>query len=233
MESSKPRLFFFGDSFVQWHAPSPGHWTERFADKYRVHKLGASGVSNSGILHQFSNLPDYIEGDRLVVVLTSPYRLPVWMYTDDNMEWEDKVYRNSFIKEAIKEVRDYFSLKLYDILNFNPKTSNIITSENPFQVYDMLGLMYKIFINYRPVFVTWSKDTYKLFPIATYIEPSSYSTVSDEKIQTEFIDHHPGIEGGKVWYSTINELLNNWVKREYSPYVTGSPGVKVTKTKSI
>jgi hypothetical protein len=69
------RLFCFGDSFIDWYVPKY-HWTYYLSKHYEVIKHGKAGADNHSILFQMGRLPEFIEGDRIIIVFTEPGRLP-------------------------------------------------------------------------------------------------------------------------------------------------------------
>ena len=227
-ETFKPRLFFFGDSFVQWHAPSPGHWTERFSDEYYVHRLGSSGASNDAIAGQIGVLPPFQKGDRIVVSLTEPSRLSKWMYCDYYMDYLDN--RVSLI-EGNYDKKDFISA-LYEVrirkdeLTSSSRREHYLRYlDNPIQTFNLLGFLHSCLSHYKPVYVTWCQeliDIGVLGDLVTLIPRSSFSTVAEEDPDAPSHDYHPGIEGGKVWYNTVKTLLDNWEPKVFIPKPIGS-----------
>lgn len=224
----KPRLFFFGDSFVQWHAPSPGHWTERFSDEYNVYRLGSSGASNDAIAGQFGVLPPYQKGDRIVAVLTEPSRLSKWIYCDYYMDYLDN--RESLI-DGKYDKKDFVS-SLYEVRIRKDELTSSSRREhyhryidNPLQTFNLLGFLYSSLEKYKPVYVTWCQeliDIDVLGDLVTLISRSTFSTVAEEDPSAPSHDYHPGIEGGKVWYGRVKHLLDNWETRQFIPKPVGS-----------
>lgn len=228
---TKPRLFFLGDSFVKWHLPLNNHWTTRFQDEYEVISIGAAGSSNEGILCQFATLPDYQKGDRLVVILTNPYRLPVWFYFDEKGKWNDLNYTTKLLKNNITSFIDYILLKKSKMLNNNFNDKEYLYMENPLQVYNLFKFLYTNLIKYKPIFVTWSKelnDLKVLEDLLYYIPEGTYTTIQDEH-EDIVKDHHPGEKGGLVWYETIKKLLDNWEIKQVNKFFIGSPYFKNNK----
>lgn len=222
-EATRPRLFFFGDSFVQWEYPRINHWTERFSEEYQVFRLGCSGSSNEGIVGQIATLPSYLPGDRFVTVLTSPYRLPLWMYPTSEGKWDYSNHFN-FKEETYRDLLSTFELRKKDIITGVNKIPLFSKIDNPVQTFNLLGCLYNLHFKYKPVFVTWSSELVKLSFLnnfITLIPEDSYTTVSQEE-NTEIVDHHPGIEGGKVWYNKIKYLLDNWEYKTYRPVLIGT-----------
>ena len=63
---SKPRLFICGDSFVDWDIPTY-HWTDYLKEHYDVIILGERGSDNISIIFQLGDLPQYKDGDRIIM----------------------------------------------------------------------------------------------------------------------------------------------------------------------
>lgn len=225
MNELKPRLFFFGDSFVQWEKPIKNHWTERFEEEYEVYRLGCSGASNQGICSQIALLPPYREGDRLVVVLTEPTRLPLWMHTDEDGNFDGNSYSNKIIKKNLNEFLKYFMFRMSELLNFFKNSNKFLTMENPIQLYNLFGFLYKNLKKYKPIYVTWSDELIKLKLLGDllYLIPKeSYTTISQEE-KNSINDNHPGVEGGKVWYNQVKYLMDNYEYKNFTPKPIGTP----------
>jgi hypothetical protein len=231
MANSKPRLFFFGDSFIQWHLPNPGHWTERFSDEYEVYRLGSSGASNEAILTQFGILPPFRQGDRIVVCLTEPSRLSKWIYLESYTDWvqnkealKDSTYKERDFTYSVYKIRE----RKYELLNENvdsgrhPRHHTYI--DNPIQTLNMFGFLYKTLQHYKPVYLTWCPEMVEMEPIShlvTRISNKDYTNLGQEFNIAEG-DYHPGLEGGKVWYKRVKELLEHWKPLDFEPKFVGS-----------
>lgn len=232
MENSKPRLFIFGDSFVQWHLPEVNHWTERFSKEYNVYRLGCSGASNEHITYQLGVLPEYKKGDRIIIVLTEPSRLPKWMWAEEYdkfCKYKQSIKDNkpnnasTFIKQIMKLL--VYRDKLIQEKGGQPHEKVI---DSPLQVYNMLGMLRGKLKAYKPVYLTWSTELIKsklLENLVTLIKPGSYSTVADENTNIKE-DYHPGEKGGKVWYNKAKFELDNWKDISFTTHKVGTPFFK-------
>jgi hypothetical protein len=230
MENFKPRLFFFGDSFIQWNLPNPGHWTERFCNEYDVYRLGSSGASNEAILTQLGVLPPFRDGDRIVVSLTEPSRLSKWMYLEEYPNW---VKNKDILIQGNYEERDFtYSIyrvreRKYELLNENvnflvqPRHSYI---DNPIQTLNMFGFLYKALQHYKPVYITWCPEMVKMEPISHIITRISFKDYTDigQESNSNVEDYHPGLEGGKVWHKRVKKLLEEWKPLDFEPKSVGS-----------
>ena len=198
MENIKPRLFCFGDSFVQWPEPEGEHWTDILAKDFEVHKLGYSGSSNEEIIFQLKNLPEYKKGDRIIMVFTEPSRIPKWYWGEhydmflkkqSGESTEENVYVDSLMDLRILK-DNLLRSQIADIDNTNPSPINAILFLNT------LKTLLKI---WKPVFVTWSpSSTYSHVPSIYPILRNRYTTLYEE-LKGDYDDQHPGIEGNKSW----------------------------------
>lgn len=240
MENSKPRLFFFGDSFVQWHTPSPGHWTERFEEEFDIYRLGSSGASNEAIASQIGVLPKYKTGDRIVFILTEPSRLSKWVYGVQHPDWvktrediEKGGWANLFNLSYRDEVEE--DKLLHSLFKIRVLKDRLIRNEfkdhhhryldTPLQYYNLFKTYNVILANYKPVFLTWSEELFNLNVldgILHLIPRGSYSTVIEEDPNEHELDHHPGKRGGEVWYSRVKDVMDNWQPLELDYFKVGS-----------
>ena len=228
MANIKPNLYFFGDSFVQWPEPEL-HWTERFSNEYNVHRLGSNGSSIEGTIMQLGTLPEYQQGDRVVVVLTEFARNSKWIYGEDYSEFVDcmgaerggKTRKTTpFVEALIRTLA--IRLDMFE-RRFEGK---FLGQDNPGQWFNMLGRLYSLLGDFKPVYLTWNVETKKLSTLPddmlTCIPIGSYTTVSEERGEDAHVDYHPGKEGGLVWYNICNELLSNWKPIPFTPQNIGS-----------
>lgn len=189
------RLFCLGDSFVDWDIPEY-HWTYYLSKHYEVHKLGKYGADNYSILFQLGNLPDYIEGDRIVMVFTNPGRLPRRYYGERKKEFIEEKYHAPFFYKNMS-----YGQRL-DLLKYNEE-QRWINGERNIEISFLKNLK-KWLSNYRPVFVTWSDSFYS--PTVDFVTCIK-STSNYEEGVGEKGDFHPGPEGCYTWYEELHSLL--------------------------
>jgi len=191
----KPRLFCFGDSFVDWHLPK-FHWTYYFKNHYEVIKLGKWGADNNSILFQLGNLDDYREGDRIIVYFTDAGRLPRRYYGDRKEAFFDTPYRspNFFRDNRFALKLDYLSLKEGDNWVNGVRQNDINFIKN----------LKKWLSIYSPVFVTWSEQFY--LGTSDFVTLIQTSTNWEEGVGEEE-DFHPGPNGCYTIYKKLHELL--------------------------
>ena len=174
----KPRLFCFGDSFVDWDIPKH-HWTYYLTYHYEVYNYGKRGADNYSILFQLGHLPEYLEGDRVVVMFTEPGRFP------------RRFYEGNDLNEKLNHIK-YTEAKRWD------------SGKRNIEVQFLKNLLIWM-ENYSPVFLTWNEYFYKLTSdFVTLIEVSSNS---QENI-TSKPDFHPGPVGCYNIYIKLHSLLD-------------------------
>ena len=219
MESSKPRLFVLGDSFAQWPKPDRQfRWPVLMEEHYEVHNFAIPGTDNSHIIYQLGQLPEFKEGDRLVIILTEVSRIPKWFWGDMYEEYlEARVKPEILVKNPkpqINYVKALVDLKLY-LIELVEKT-NLLKDEffrykgrktdHPLMVFEFYSNVPTMFKQYKPVMVTWSKETYEVLPNhVKLIGWDEYEHIHVPK------DDHPSESGNKVWF---NKILN-WLKSEF------------------
>ena len=209
MENTKPRLFCFGDSFVNWPEPLGKHWTNLLNEHFSVFNFGYSGSSNEEILFQFNNLPEYIAGDRIITVFTEPSRLPKWYWSDYydillKKQSGELVDEHSYVDSLI-ELREYKN-SLLEKSTYGAFTNN--SSPSPYNFFLFLKVFKQILTPWKPVFVTWSHSTvYTSVPFIKYISREEYTTLFEE-LKGDYDDQHPGEDGNKKWAKILLTLLN-------------------------
>lgn len=191
----KPRLFCFGDSFVDWPVPSI-HWTTYLSNHFQVIKLGKYGADNYSIIFQIGNLPKYEPGDRIVVVFTDPGRLPRRFYGPRRKNYEATPY---LIPEYYQDIE--FSRKLHN-LRFE-EGNRWVSGERNNEVMFIKKLKEWLSL-YQPVFFTWSS----LFHQSTVnsVELIQVTSNFDEGVGDEK-DFHPGPNGCYSIYRSLHKLL--------------------------
>jgi len=80
----KPRLFCFGDSFVDFDIPKY-HWTYYLSHHYEFYKFAVRGSDNNSIIFQLGDLPEFEDGDRVLIMFTEPGRIPTRFYANGNL----------------------------------------------------------------------------------------------------------------------------------------------------
>lgn len=200
---TKPNLYFFGDSFVRWPKPDL-HWTLRFEDEYKVHRLGRNGANLEYTALQLGRLPKYEKGDRVVFVLTEYLRNPKWIWGDHYLEFCNQMQA---VRSGKERTTTSYVQSLLEVINLRDewldKTDPYFTeiTDNPKQIIEFFENVNNIIPQFKPVLVTWNHYTKELIPSCTLIAPGTYEPLAED-------DYHPGEEGGLVWYNKVKELLD-------------------------
>lgn len=191
----KPRLFCFGDSFVDWDIPK-NHWTYYLSKHYDVIKFGKYGADNNSILFQLGSLPEFIEGDRVLMVFTEPGRLPRRYYGDRH--------------DGTKLIK-YMSPRYYRDKEFAEKLHHLKWEEGERWVngereneINFLKKLKSWMSQYKPIFITWSEYFHK--PTSDFVELIQVSSNWEEGYSEER-DFHPGPKGCYDMYKIIHNLL--------------------------
>ena len=191
----KSRLFCFGDSFVDWPIPTY-HWTSYLSKHFEVFKFGVFGADNVSILFQLGNLPQYQNGDRIVIVFTEPGRLPRRFYGDR----KERFLKTPYMSPNFYKNKD-FAENLHQLKS--DETLRWVDGERDIEVNFFRNLKEWLHI-YNPVFVTWNENFIeRTSDFVTLIQVSSNF---DEGIGDE-LDFHPGIKGCYDFYSKLHTLL--------------------------
>lgn len=192
----KPRLFCFGDSFVEWDIPKY-HWTYYLSNHYEVYKFGKRGADNNSIIFQLGNLPEMVIGDRIVILFTEPGRLPHRYYGERKEQFKFNRYLNlNFFKDS-KFAQKLVSLK-YD------ESERWLNGKRDVEIKFLKKL--KIWLKeYHPVFVTWNECFHK--PTSDFVSLIQVTSNWEEGVG-EKEDFHPGPKGCYDMYKKIHTLLN-------------------------
>ncbi len=187
-------LYICGDSFVDWDHPEV-HWIDYLKNHYNVIKLGKFGSDNHSILYQIGNVPDYSEGDRLVVVFTAPGRFPRRYFGERKINKEIK-YINWEWYENQQFAKELMNLRVRE-------TESWLSGERESEIL-MLKKIKAFMSSHRPVFATWSEDFYK--KTSDFVDLIKVTSIADEGGDPN--DWHPGWEGCYQFYLKMHSLLS-------------------------
>lgn len=226
----KNRLFIFGDSTAfnyfskkhETHLPymgnknirkfaehynNFGHWIDHMNHFYDVYSYAKGGASNEQIIYQLGNLPDYINGDRVVIIFSNPSRFRWVMDKRVYGLAPNGIYRNFMPKESINLIESQYiernELWIDDSLE---------SEEQKF--LNILPILLK---KYNPVLTTWCEQTAlhtnSIDMIDTEI-PELYTSMDDE---TNGIckDGHLGVFGNYELFKFISKKLSI----DYTDYI--------------
>jgi hypothetical protein len=196
----KPRLFICGDSFVEWDIPTI-HWTDYLKEHYDVIILGERGSDNISILFQLGNLPEYKDGDRIIVYWSDPSRIQQ-LYKGKqkpklNGRWWD--YSHLFEKDRIATLE---KMKVDRTLGWE---RNGLGDEIKF-----IKKVKHLLFQYEPIYVTWNKFFYH--NTKAFVDLIEVSTLDDESGDGETLgDWHPGKQGCYDIYKILLNKLGNHI----------------------
>jgi hypothetical protein len=187
-------IYICGDSFVDWDLPEI-HWTDYLSNHYNVIKLGKFGSDNHSIIYQTGLIPEYKNGDRLIIVFTAPGRFPRRYFGERDTNQNNKYitwewYKNKKFAEELMDLRIR-------------ETDSWLSGDRNEEVL-FLKKLKKFYSEYDPLFVTWNDDFYKM--TNDFVELIKVTSISDEG--GESIDWHPGWKGCYDFYTKLHSLLN-------------------------
>lgn len=174
----KPKLFCFGDSFVDYDIPKY-HWTYYMAHHYELIKFGVRGADNNSIVFQLGDLPEFEFGDRVLIIFTDPSRIPTRFYANGNL-----INRLDILK-----IDEY-----YRWMNGE--------RDNEIKFFKKLQFFLK---DYHPIFVTWNEYFHRC--TTDFVSLIQVSTNWQEGTG-EKRDDHPGPKGSYDMYKKLHTLLN-------------------------
>jgi hypothetical protein len=190
----KSNIYICGDSFVDWDLPEI-HWTDYLSNHYNIVKLGKFGSDNHSIIYQTGNIPNYKDGDRLIIVFSAPGRFPRRYFGERetnhnikylNWEWyKDKSFAKKLLDLRISETQNWLD---------GNRDSEILFIKK-------LKSFYK---EYQPIFVTWNDDFYE--KTKGFVKLIKVTSIADEG--GDISDWHPGRLGCYDFYKKMYTLLN-------------------------
>ena len=193
----KPRLFICGDSYVAWDIPAY-HWTDYLKEHYDVIIL-KKGIDNISIIFQLGNLPEYKEGDRLIIYWSDPSRVQHIYWGKLKPKRKGKWFSYSHIIETDRIP----TLKKMKVDRKFLWEKNGLGNEIKFikKIKDLL-------FEYKPIYVTWNKDFYHR--TKEFTDLIQNSTLDDEVGTGETKgDWHPGEKGCYDIYKILLNKLGN------------------------
>jgi hypothetical protein len=190
----KSNLYICGDSFVDWEVPKM-HWTDYLSNHYNVIKFGKFGADNHSILYQTGNIPNYTNGDRIIIVFTSPSRFPRRYFGEREINHNSKYLNWEWYKDKL------FAKKLFELRI--KETNSWLNGERDDEILFLKKI--KMFYNHhQPIFVTWNDEFYE--KTKEFIELIKVTSIADEG--GDPIDWHPGWKGCHDFYVKLHKLLN-------------------------
>ena len=223
----KPRLFIFGDSWCTpyfdwysdftnknttpgWYMPiahyvkklgyTPLNFTKYLTHHYEVVNHSCGGQSNESIFYQLGKLPDYTQGDRLLICFTHPVRARITFKS----EWIPEDYhrrREVDITPGYLPKYKKSSLRQMMIDRQESWESGHRDDEKEF-----IRILKKFLFKYEPVFFTWSTDFDKNDVL--FFKHNNLRIVDEFP---KYNDHHLGAKGNYLLYLQTLE----WLKADF------------------
>ena len=164
-----------------------GHWIDYMENFFDVVSYGLGGISNEQIIWQLSNLPEYIEGDRILIMFTGSER---FSWTHGNRRYTfasgsplpetvlDKKYLNLFREQYVEKYEYWISDMDY---HFEKKFINIFPS---------------FFKKYEPICVTWRGEIAEKIESIELLDFDNFtfSSITKES-EGAYLDGHLGAHG--------------------------------------
>lgn len=213
----KPRLFVFGDSWAFNYFKNPwddelkkfsenyeyfGHWIDHMNLFYDVISFAKGGSSNEEIIYQLSNLPEYQDGDRILIIFAPPGRFS-WI-ENKKQKGNYLIKTNSFFEKQYLNRHEYW---VDDTIENNQKK--------------FISMIPKLFKEYNPLMFSWFKDTALKIESIEYIEPNENYTTIYEDSNGLCSDKHLGLGGNyelfKMFANKLGIEIENY-KFEYKGY---------------
>lgn len=205
---SKDKLFIIGDSFGKWPFPEQRHWTDYMKQHYDVKNFAFGGASFAELCFQTTYIEDFKEGDRLIIVVTEPTRFSKYMriYLGPNTQEGQDIINT--IKMGRYEDLEHIRKNKKDMIPRLHKRHKNYQNKAYADLFFIINLQ-KHYSILKPLYVTWNDYAAKLFDglVENFLifRDADYTSLHQEGIIEN--DHHPGIEGNKVWYRKILSKL--------------------------
>jgi hypothetical protein len=187
----KPRLFVFGDSWSLDYFKEPfltskevkrysnfyngdGHWTYHLKEFFDVHNYSIGAASIENIIYQMGNLPEYKQGDRIIIIFGSPGRFS-WIENNEDIRYT--LGRKNKMLHPLES--QYIARIEYWKTDNNQK--KFISKLNTFLK------------EYNPIISSWNEDFTFSFNFVKYLN-LNLTTIYDESFG-DCNDRHLGVNG--------------------------------------
>ena len=174
-----------------------GHWTDYLKQFYQVYNYAEGGCCNEDIIHQLGYLPEYQEGDRIVIIFTSPSRFQ-WMVDGKRKTLINGNYWKSKLSEIEKDIYDNQLISRTDLWMDTSERDNEKNFIKKIPIF---------FKQYEPILTSWSSDvTETIGSVIQIASDVKYTTISTES-NNKYKDGHLGVNGNFVLYKFMAKQL--------------------------
>ena len=218
----KNRLFVFGDSwannyfsvkndlvkckpflglneveqFAKYYNYS-GHWIDYISNYYDVYSYGYPAATNEQIIFQLGNLPEYRDGDRIIIIFTTPQRI----------NWIIDKRKYSFLPNGtqLKKIYGNDTKILNFIENQYIERSNW-WFDNDIKKDEVLFInkIPVIYQKWNPLMITWTSDLSDIVTEVSLIEFNDNFTNIKEETDGMLEDYHLGVFGNYELFKYIS-----------------------------
>ncbi len=190
----KPRLFVFGDSWSLDYFKEPylnskevkryskfynefGHWTNHMEKFFQVQNFSEGASSIENIIYQLGNLPDFEDGDRIVIIFGSPGRF-IWIENEEDIRYSLGKKNSRILETQYIERTNYWLNKSKD--------------NNQKKFINKLNILLK---KYKPIITTWSEDFSNAFDFVNHLYDVENLSHMEDESEGQCKDKHLGISG--------------------------------------
>lgn len=205
-QSKQPRnvVPHFGHDCVKGYAIKYnyfGHWIDHMEYFYEVYSYAIGGASNEQIIYQIGNLPEYKNGDRIIIIFAPPERF-TWICdnTIKTLTPNGYLYNNNFTDDFIKIIENQY-VNRYDVWMDAHQTN-----EQKF-----LSLLPTFLEKYKPILTSWYKETSEKVKCIEYINRNGWKSIYEDTLG-KCNDHHLGVGGNYELFKFFADKLNLDIK---------------------
>ena len=190
----KPRLFVFGDSWSLDYFKEPylnskevkryskfynefGHWTNHMEKFFQVQNFSEGASSIENIIYQLGNLPDFEDGDRIVIIFGSPGRF-IWIENGEDIRYSLGKKNSRILETQYIERTNYWLNKSKD--------------NNQKKFINKLNILLK---KYKPIITSWSEDFSNAFDFVNHLHDVKNLSHMEDESEGQCKDKHLGISG--------------------------------------
>lgn len=187
------------ESYVKYHDYF-GHWIDHMENFFDVYSYGLGGVSNEQIIWQTSNLPEYNEQDKIIIIFTGVER---FTWVSNKVRYTMAV--GSMVPERIinRSCINIFKQQYIEKLEYW-MDDTINNDEKKF-----LNMFPSFFKKYEPIVVTWRGELAEKVKSIEFIDYDNYKfTTITEESDGAYKDGHLGVSGNYELFKYFAKKLN-------------------------